>query len=36
MACSPSVWGTLKDISDDYMQMYVVADFLMRKLGIIK
>lgn len=32
--CSPSSWGTLKDKSDNYMQQYVVAEYLMLKLGI--
>lgn len=31
---SPSVWDTYKEISDNYKQQYVVADFLMVKLGI--
>ena len=34
MACSPSAWEALKDISDNYKQQYVVAEFLMLKLGI--
>lgn len=32
--CSPSVWVTQKDRSDNYRQQYVVAEFLMLKLGI--
>lgn len=32
--CSPTTWNTLKDKSDNYKQQYVVADFLMQKLGI--
>ena len=32
--CSPATWNTLKDKSDNYKQQYVVADFLMQKLGI--
>lgn len=32
--CTPSAWGTLKDKSENYKQQYVVADFLMLKLGI--
>lgn len=32
--CSSSTWGTLKDKSDNYMQQYAVAEFLMLKLGI--
>ena len=32
--CSPSVWVTQKDKSDNYRQQYVVAEFLMLKLGI--
>lgn len=31
---SPSAWSTYKDISDNYKQQYVVAEFLMLKLGI--
>ena len=34
MACSPATWDTLKDKSDTYKQQYVVANFLMLKLGI--
>jgi hypothetical protein len=30
----PSTWDAMKDKSDNYMQQYVVADFLMQKLGI--
>lgn len=30
----PSAWDTYKDISDNYKQQYVVAEFLMLKLGI--
>lgn len=32
--CSPSTWNTCKDINDNYMQQYIVAEFLMLKLGI--
>lgn len=32
--CSPATWNSLKDKSDNYKQQYVVADFLMQKLGI--
>ena len=32
--CSPATWNTLKDKSDNYKQQYIVADFLMQKLGI--
>ena len=32
--CSPSTWNAYKDISDNYKQQYVVAEFLMIKLGI--
>jgi len=32
--CSPTTWNALKDKSDNYKQQYVVADFLMHKLGI--
>ena len=32
--CSPSTWETLKDKSDNYKQQYVVAEYLMLKLGI--
>jgi hypothetical protein len=32
--CSPAAWGALKDKSDNYRQQYVVAEFLMQKLGI--
>ena len=31
---SPETWITLKDINDNYKQQYIVADFLMIKLGI--
>ena len=31
---SPSSWDTFKEISDNYKQQYVVAEFLMLKLGI--
>lgn len=34
MACTPSNWSTLKDKSEHYMQQYVVAEFLMLKLGV--
>ena len=34
MNCSTSTWDSLKDKSDNYMQQYVVANFLMLKLGI--
>ena len=32
--CSPTTWNTLKDKSENYKQQYVVADFMMQKLGI--
>lgn len=32
--CAPSNWETLKDKSDNYKQQYIVAEFLMLKLGI--
>lgn len=32
--CKPDAWHTLKDKSDNYFQQYVVAEFLMQKLGI--
>lgn len=32
--CKPDTWHTLKDKSDNYLQQYVVAEFLMQKLGI--
>lgn len=31
---SPSSWDTFKDVSDNYKQQYIVAEFLMIKLGI--
>lgn len=31
---SPSTWDTFKDINDNYMQQFIVAEFLMLKLGI--
>lgn len=31
---SPSSWNTYKDMSDNYKQQYVVAEYLMLKLGI--
>lgn len=31
---SPSAWDTYKEISENYKQQYVVADFLMSKLSI--
>jgi hypothetical protein len=31
---SPSAWDTYKEISDNYKQQYVVAEYLMTKLGI--
>jgi hypothetical protein len=34
MSCSPSAWDSLKDKSDSYMQQYIVAEYLMIKLGI--
>lgn len=34
MNCSTVTWDSLKDKSDNYMQQYVVANFLMSKLGI--
>ncbi len=33
--CSPSSWIAYKDINENYRQQYVVAEFLMLKLGII-
>lgn len=32
--CSPSAWNAFKDINENYLQQYVVAEFLMLKLGI--
>jgi hypothetical protein len=32
--CSPATWNAQKDKSDNYKQQYIVADFLMQKLGI--
>lgn len=32
--CTPSAWSEYKDINDNYKQQYVVAEFLMLKLGI--
>lgn len=32
--CDPSAWSEYKDINDNYKQQYVVAEFLMLKLGI--
>ena len=34
MSCSPAIWDSLKDKSDNYKQQYEVAEFLMLKLGI--
>lgn len=34
VACSPATWNALKDKSDNYMQQYVVAEYLMQELGI--
>ena len=34
LACSPSAWSGFESISDNYKQQCVVAEFLMRKLGI--
>ena len=34
MTCSPAAWDSLKDKSENYRQQYVVAEFLMLKLGI--
>lgn len=34
MSCSPDSWNTVKDINDNNKQQYVVAEFLMLKLGI--
>ncbi len=31
---SPSSWNTYKDMSENYKQQYVVAEYLMLKLGI--
>lgn len=30
----PSAWDTYKDINDNYKQQYIVAEYLMLKLGI--
>lgn len=32
--CSPSAWNTLKDKNENYKQQYLVAEFLMVKMGI--
>ncbi len=32
--CSPSSWNVFKDINENYLQQYAVAEFLMLKLGI--
>jgi len=32
--CTPSAWNAFKDINENYKQQYVIADFLMLKLGI--
>lgn len=32
--CSPSAWGTYKELNDNYKQQYVAAEYLMIKLGI--
>lgn len=34
MTMSPISWDTVKDKSENYLQQYVVADYLMQKLGI--
>lgn len=34
MSCSPAAWDSMRDKSDNYKQQYVVAEFLMQKLGI--
>ncbi len=33
---SPDTWEGVRDINDHYKQQYVVADFLMKKLGIMR
>lgn len=32
--CSPSAWNTLKDKNENYKQQYMVAEYLMIKMGI--
>ena len=32
--CTPSAWTAYKDINENYNQQYIVADFMMLKLGI--
>ncbi len=32
--CSPATWNTFKDKTDNYKQQYIVAEFLMQKMGI--
>lgn len=32
--CTPSAWNTFVTTSENYRQQYVVADFLMQKMGI--
>lgn len=32
--CSPSAWTAFKDINENYNQQFIVADFLMLKLGV--
>ena len=34
MTCDPASWGTLKNKSNNYLQQYLVAEYLMLKLGI--
>ena len=32
--CSPSAWNAFKDINENYKQQYMVAEYLMIKMGI--
>lgn len=32
--CSPDTWSAFKDINENYKQQYMVADYLMQKLGV--
>ena len=34
MSCSPDAWDTLKNKSENYMNQYAVAEYLMVRLGI--
>lgn len=34
MSCSPDAWDALKNKSENYMNQYAVADYLMVRLGI--